>query len=138
MDLLNTWLDKIDHFVWGWTMIALLVGTGLYLTARLLFIQLRYLGHAVACVFGKYDHLDEEGDVSHFKALATALSATIGTGNIAGVATAIAAGGPGAVFWMWITALVGMASKFTSCTLAVKYRVVHEDGSVSGGTTCFL
>ncbi len=138
MEMLNDWLDKIDSFVWGWSMIALLVGTGLYLTARLLFIQVRHLGHAIACVFGRYDQPGEDGDVSHFKALATALSATIGTGNIAGVATAIAAGGPGAVFWMWITALVGMATKFTSCTLAVRYRKIHDDGSASGGPMYFL
>ncbi|MDF7808405.1 sodium:alanine symporter family protein [Pontiellaceae bacterium B12219] len=138
MELLSEWLNKIDHFVWGWSMIALLVGTGLYLTVRLVFIQIRHLGHAIACVFGKYDKPDEAGDVSHFKALATALSATIGTGNIAGVATAIAAGGPGSVFWMWVTALVGMATKFTSCTLAVKYRVIHADGSASGGPMYYL
>lgn len=138
MEFLNEWLNRIDSFVWGWTTIVLLVGTGLYLTARLLFIQVRHLGHAIACVLGKYDQPGEDGDVSHFKALATALSATIGTGNIAGVATAIAAGGPGAVFWMWITALVGMATKFASCTLAVKYRVIHEDGSASGGPMYYL
>ena len=134
MELLNS----IDDFVWGWTTIGLLVGSGLFLTVRLLFVQIRHLGHAIACVFGKYDNPEEEGDISHFKALATALSATIGTGNIAGVATAIAAGGPGAVFWMWITALVGMATKFTSCTLAVKYRKIHADGSASGGPMYFL
>ncbi len=124
--------------VWGRSMIILLVGTGLYLTIRLLFVQVRHLGHAIACVFGKYDQPEENGDISHFKALSTALSATIGTGNIAGVATAIVAGGPGAVFWMWITALVGMATKFTSCTLAVKYRRIHEDGSASGGPMYYL
>ena len=133
MEGLNGLLDAVDGFVWGWTTIGLLVGTGLFLTARLLFVQIRHLGHAIACVFGKYDQPEESGDISHFKALATALSATIGTGNIAGVATAIALGGPGAVFWMWITALVGMATKFTSCTLAVKYRKIHDDGSASGG-----
>ncbi len=138
MELLNEWLNKIDHMAWGWFTIILLVGTGLFLTLRLVFIQFRHLGHAVGCVLGKYDRPDEQGDVSHFKALATALSATIGTGNIAGVATAIAAGGPGAVFWMWITALVGMATKFASCTLAVKYRRIHEDGSASGGPMYFL
>ena len=138
MEQLNALLDKIDGYVWGPVMIILLVGTGLYLTARLLFIQVRHLGHAIACVLGKYDQPEESGDVSHFKALATALSATIGTGNIAGVATAIAAGGPGAIFWMWVTALVGMATKFTSCTLAVKYRKIHDDGSASGGPMYFL
>ncbi len=138
MEALHEWLGAIDGFVWGWMTIGLLVGTGLYLTARLLFVQVRHLGHAIACVFGKYDHPEDSGDISHFKALATALSATIGTGNIAGVATAIAAGGPGAVFWMWITALVGMATKFTSCTLSVKYRRIHDDGSASGGPMYFL
>lgn len=138
MELLNEWLGKIGEAVWGWRMTTLLVGTGLYLTIRLVFVQVRHLGHAVACVMGKYDNPEEDGDVSHFKALATALSATIGTGNIAGVATAIVAGGPGAVFWMWMTALVGMATKFTSCTLAVKYRKIHEDGSASGGPMYYL
>ena len=138
MEWLNEWLGKVLGAVWGWRMTALLVGTGLYLTVRLLFVQVRHLGHAVACVAGKYDQPGEDGDVSHFKALATALSATIGTGNIAGVATAIAAGGPGAVFWMWVTALVGMATKFASCTLAVKYRKIHEDGSASGGPMYYL
>lgn len=138
MDRLHELLNAIDGLAWGWMTITLLVGTGLYLTTRLLFIQVRHLGHSIACVLGKYDQPEEKGDVSHFKALSTALSATIGTGNIAGVATAIAAGGPGAVFWMWVTALVGMATKFTSCTLAVKYRRIHEDGSASGGPMHYL
>ncbi len=138
MEGLNDLLNRVDGFVWGLPTIFLLVGTGLFLTVRLLFVQVRHLGHAIACVAGKYDQPEEDGDVSHFKALATALSATIGTGNIAGVATAIAAGGPGAVFWMWVTALVGMATKFASCTLAVKYRRIHDDGSASGGPMYFL
>ena len=138
MESFKELLDAVDGFVWGWTTIVLLVGTGLFLTVRLLFVQVRHLGHAIACVLGRHDQPEESGDISHFKALATALSATIGTGNIAGVATAIAVGGPGAVFWMWITALVGMATKFTSCTLAVKYRKIHADGSASGGPMYFL
>ncbi len=138
MEWLNELLDATNKMVWGWSTIGLLVGTGLFLTVRLLFIQIRLLGHAIACVMGKYDQAEESGDISHFKALATALSATIGTGNIAGVATAIALGGPGAVFWMWVTALIGMATKFTSCTLAVKYRKIHDDGSASGGPMYFL
>ena len=138
MEWLQEVLGKIDSFVWGWFTISMLVGTGLFLTIRLLFVQIRHLGHAIACIFGKYDQPEESGDISHFKALATALSATIGTGNIAGVATAIVLGGPGAIFWMWITAMVGMATKFTSCTLAVKYRKIHADGSASGGPMYFL
>jgi len=130
---LTTTTGAIASAMWGIPSIVLLVGTGLYLTLRLSFIQVRGFKHAINLVQGKYDKADDDGEVSHFQALSTALSATIGTGNIAGVATAIALGGPGAVFWMWITAFVGMASKFTSCTLAVKFRVIHEDGSVSGG-----
>jgi len=133
METLTAYLDKVDAFVWGPVMICLLVGTGLFLTVRLGLIQFRCLRHALNCVRGKFDDPNDAGDVSHFRALCAALSATIGTGNIAGVALAIAAGGPGAVFWMWVTALVGMATKYTSCSLAVKYRRLHEDGTVSGG-----
>ena len=131
-------MAAMNAIVWGPIMIVLLVGTGVYLTIRLRFVQLRYLDHSVKCISGGFDDPTEAGDISHFQALAAALSATIGTGNIAGVATAIALGGPGAVFWMWITALVGMATKFASCSLAVRYRVIHEDGSVSGGPMYFL
>ena len=138
METLTAYLDKVDDFVWGPAMICLLVGTGLFLTARLGLIQFRCLGHALNCIRGKYDNPEDAGDVSHFRALCAALSATIGTGNIAGVALAIAAGGPGAVFWMWVTALVGMATKYTSCALAVQYRRLHSDGSVSGGPMYIL
>ncbi len=132
------YLEAINSFIWGPVTIILLVGTGLFLTIRLKLVQLLRFGYAWKLVSGKYDDPNDEGDITHFQALATALSATIGTGNIAGVATAIAAGGPGAVFWMWVTALVGMATKYTSCTLAVKYRHIHKDGSVSGGPMYFL
>ena len=123
----------IAGYAWGIPSIVLLVGTGLYLSIRLRGIQFRGFRHATNLVQGKYDKVDDPGEVTHFQALSTALSATIGTGNIAGVATAITLGGPGAVFWMWITALVGMATKYASCTLAVKYRYLHPNGEVSGG-----
>ncbi len=135
---LSKWMDTVNGIVWGPAMIVLLIGTGLYLTIRLRFVQLRHFKHAIDCISGKYDDPNEQGDISHFQALCAALSATIGTGNIAGVATAIALGGPGAVFWMWITALVGMATKFSSCSLAVRYRVIHPDGSASGGPMYYL
>ncbi|MCK5270977.1 MAG: sodium:alanine symporter family protein [Sedimentisphaerales bacterium] len=138
MEQLSDAMDVMNGIVWGPIMIILLVGTGVYLTIRLRFVQLRHLKHAIACVSGKYDNPEDKGDISHFQALCSALSATIGTGNIAGVATAIALGGPGAIFWMWVTALVGMATKFTSCSLAVRYRVIHPDGSASGGPMYFL
>jgi len=131
-------MGAINAVVWGPAMIVLLVGTGVYLTVRMRLVQLRYLGHSIRCISGRYDDPAEAGDITHFQALAAALSATIGTGNIAGVATAIALGGPGAVFWMWVTALVGMATKFTSCSLAVRYRVIHPDGSASGGPMYYL
>lgn len=131
-------ISTIQSFVWGPAVIVLLVGTGIYLTIRLRFVQFRYLKHAVKCVTGKYDDPNEQGDITHFQALCSALSATIGTGNIAGVALAITLGGPGAVFWMWVTAIVGMATKFASCTLAIRYRVIHADGSASGGPMYFL
>ena len=130
---LTTWTGTIAGHFWGIPSIVFLVGTGLYLTLKLRFIQFRGLKHAFQLISGKYDKKTDPGEVTHFQALSTALSATVGTGNIAGVATAIAFGGPGAVFWMWITALVGMGTKFTSCTLALKYREYHQDGSVSGG-----
>ena len=138
MTLLSTWMTALNGILWGPVMIVLLVGTGIYLTVRLRFVQGRYFRHGLRVIRGELDDPEETGDISHFQALAAALSATIGTGNIAGVATAIALGGPGAVFWMWVTALFGMATKFTSCSLAVKYRVVHPDGSVSGGPMYYL
>jgi len=131
-------MDTLNGWVWGPAMIVLLVGTGLYLTLRLSLIQIRLFRHAIRCVRGKYDNPNEKGDITHFQALCAALSATIGTGNIAGVATAIALGGPGAVFLMWITACVGMATKFCSCSLALKFRTLHDDGSASGGPMYYL
>lgn len=120
-----------------------LLGTGVFLTLRLGFIQLRRLGHGFAVTTGKYDDPDEPGDVPHFQALTTALSATVGIGNIAGVAIAIHWGGPGALFWMWVTAVLGMAVKYTEVTLAQHYRVVETSsdklvGSVSGGPMYYI
>jgi AGCS family alanine or glycine:cation symporter len=131
-------MSDMNDIVWGPPMIALLFLTGLYLTVRLRFLQVRHMGHSVRCISGRFDRPEEAGDISHFQALSAALSATIGTGNIAGVGTGIALGGPGAVFWMWVTALLGMATKYTSCSLALRYRVIHPDGSASGGPMYFL
>jgi AGCS family alanine or glycine:cation symporter len=131
-------MDWFNGVVWGPPMTILLVGTGVYLTLRLGFIQIRGFGHSFRCISGRFDRPEEEGDISHFQALAAALSATIGTGNIAGVGVAIGLGGPGAVFWMWVTAVVGMATKYTSCALALRFRTVHADGSASGGPMYYL
>ena len=138
MSSLAQYINAISNAVWGPVLIIILVGTGVYMTFRLKFVQISHFAHAFGLISGKYDNPDDEGDITHFQALSAALSATIGTGNIAGVATAIAAGGPGAVFWMWITAFFGMALKYASCLLSMKYRVIHEDGSVSGGPMYYL
>jgi AGCS family alanine or glycine:cation symporter len=110
----------------------------LYLTFLHRGIQLRGFRHAVHVLRGKYDKPEDEGDITHFQALSAALSATIGLGNIAGVAVAMSAGGPGALVWMWLVAFVGMATKFTTCSLAVMYRNIHEDGSASGGPMYYI
>lgn len=130
---------KVGAFAWGPPMLILLVGTGFWLTFALRGIQFRKLWYSLylALVKRKED-TDEPGDITHFQALMTALSATVGTGNIAGVATAIAAGGPGALFWMWITGLVGMATKYAEALLAVKYREVDENGEMSGGPMYYI
>lgn len=131
-------INNIDSFVWGPLTIILLVGVGIFVTIRLKGIQIRKLVYGIKILSGKYDNPEDEGEVTHFQALSAALSATIGTGNIAGVGTAIATGGPGALFWMWVTAVVGMATKYCECLLSVKFRNVHEDGSVSGGPMYYL
>ncbi len=130
MEFLSHWVSVFSGWVWGPPMLILLVGTGLYLTVILRGLQFRKLGHALKLVFHKEDKAD--GDISHFAALTTALAATVGIGNIVGVATAISLGGPGAVFWMWVTGLVGMATKYAEAMLAVKYREEGENGMRGG------
>ena len=129
-------LSAIDSFIWGAPLLILLSGTGLYLTLRLGFIQIRYLPRALGYLFKK--DKGGKGDVSSFAALCTALAATIGTGNIVGVATAVQAGGPGAIFWMWLVALLGMATKYAECLLAVKYRVPDKNGFMAGGPMYYI
>ena len=137
---LHSLLLSIDHFIWGPPLLILLVGTGIYFTLRLGVIQIRYLPLALRYVFGKEGRGQStgSGDVSGFAALCTALSATIGTGNIVGVATAIKLGGPGALFWMWLAAFFGMATKYTECLLSVKYRQVDANGQMLGGPMYYL
>ncbi len=131
---LTEWTGWLSGLLWGnYLTLILLVGTGLYLTLRMGFVQISGFRHSAQLISGKYNDPDHPGEVSHFQALATALSATVGTGNIAGVATAISLGGPGALFWMWVTAFVGMATKFTECTLSLKFREVDPEGRISGG-----
>ncbi len=137
MTNLQTLLQTIDHFIWGPPLLILLVGTGVYFTFRLGLLQFRHLPKAIKMVFTK-EPGDKQGDISSFAALCTALSATIGTGNIVGVATAIKLGGPGALFWMWLAAVFGMATKYAECLLAVKYRKVDDKGQMVGGPMYYL
>ena len=125
-------------FVWGIPLLVLLVGTGLYLTILLKGLQFRSIFHALYLALIKRKDEGAEGDISHFQALMTALAATVGTGNIAGVATAIASGGPGALFWMWITGLVGMATKYAEAVLSVKYRETDPAGFMRGGPMYYI
>ena len=114
-------------------MVIALVGTGIFATVRLGFPQIKYLRHGINVTSGKYDNPDDKGELSHFQALTTALSATVGVGNIAGVATALYYGGPGALFWMWVTAFFGTTLKYAECTLSVKYREINSQGFTAGG-----
>jgi len=135
MELLDNFISSASGFVWGVPMLVLLVGTGLYLTIKLKGMQFWALGHAFKLIFVK--EKNAKGDITHFQALMTALAATVGIGNIVGVATAITFGGPGAVFWMWITGLVGMATKYSEAILAVKYRE-HGTNGYKGGPMYYL
>ncbi|MFS1461138.1 alanine/glycine:cation symporter family protein [Vibrio lentus] len=136
MNHLQAALQTINQFVWGPPLLILLVGTGIYFTFRLGLLQFRHLPTALKMVFTK--DKSGTGDVSSFAALCTALSATIGTGNIVGVATAIKIGGPGALFWMWLAAVFGMATKYAECLLAVKYRRTDSNGEMVGGPMYYL
>ena len=129
-------ITMIDEAVWGLPLICLIMMTGIFLTARLGLLQIRHLGKAFKFMVKNED--EGEGEVTSFGALCTALSATIGTGNIAGVATAIAAGGPGALFWMVLAAFFGMATKYAEGLLAIKYRTVNKDGHVLGGPFYYI
>ena len=145
MDLFTTINDAINDFIWGPFAIIILMGTGLFLGVRLGFLQITHIRFLVNRTFGRAfskkhrgeDRLDE-GDITSFQAAMTSIAAIVGSGNVAGVATAIVMGGPGAVFWMWVAALIGMATKFAEVTLGVKYREIDHDGNVSGGPMYYL
>ena len=138
MQAINQWIGNVSNIVWGLPVIVLLLGTGVYLTLLLKGLQFRELGPALYLAFIKRKEEGAQGDISHFQALMTALAATVGVGNIAGVAAAIAAGGPGALFWMWVTGLVGMATKYAEALLGVRYREVDARGNMAGGPMYYL
>jgi AGCS family alanine or glycine:cation symporter len=130
-------LNQIDSWMWNYCLILLLCGLGIFLTVRLKGMQLRYLAYSLKLAFTRKDD-EAEGDISQFQSLMTALAATIGIGSIAGVATAIVAGGFGAIFWMWVIAIIGMVTKFAEALLAVKYRVVDKNGAMCGGPMYYI
>ncbi len=138
--MLDDILNQLAGIIWGpFVLIPLLFGTGIWLSIRLGFVQVRKLGAALKLAFvRRHDGKEEEGDVSHYQALATALAATVGVGNIAGVATAIHLGGPGAVFWMWLSAFFGMAAKYSEAFMGVRFRTIDDRGEVSGGPQYYL
>lgn len=138
MDYFNKFASQFSSLAWGIPLLVLLIGGGLYLLIISRFVPFRYFGHALKVLAGKYDNPNDPGEISHFKALTTALSSTIGMGNIAGVALAISVGGPGAMFWMWVTAIVGMSTKFFTSTLAIMYRGKDSNGDLQGGPMYFI
>ncbi|MBD3298252.1 MAG: amino acid carrier protein [candidate division Zixibacteria bacterium] len=131
-------LSLAAGYAWGLPLVILLIGAGIFFTFRMYGVQLRTFVHAIKVIAGKFDDPKHKGQISHLQALSAALSATVGLGNIAGVAVAVTMGGPGAVFWMWVAGFFGMATKFTTCTLAVMYRKVDERGVTSGGPMYFI
>ena len=138
MHIAEKFITAVSGWIWGWPLLVLLVGTGLYLTLLLRGLQIRKLGYALYMALIRRREEGAEGDISHFQALMTALAATVGTGNIAGVAAAIALGGPGALFWMWVTGLVGMATKYAEAVLGVRYRILDQRGEMNGGPQNYL
>jgi len=138
LEFLNSFIENIASIAWGLPLLILLIGGGLYLILKIQFLPFRFLGHAIAVLRGKYDNKNDEGEITHFQALTTALSATIGMGNISGVALAIFIGGPGAVFWMWVSAVIGMSTKFFTASLAIMYRGKDSDGNIQGGPMYFI
>lgn len=133
MQQIEEFINAFSAFVWGIPLLVLLLGGGLFFLFYSGFTPFRYFGHAIAVLRGKYDDATDPGDINHYEALAAALAATIGVGNIGGVATAIATGGPGAIFWMWVSAIVGMATKYFTCTLSIMYRGQDSKGNIQGG-----
>lgn len=138
MERVTSFLNSASDLIWGPPLLILLVGTGIFLTFRLTFIQLRLLPYSLKQVFSRKHDKSADGDISQFQALMTAMAATVGVGNIVGVASAVVAGGPGAIFWMWLAGFFGMATKYSEAILAVKYRVTDSKGLMAGGPMYYL
>ena len=135
---LDSFISSLATALWGLPLIIILLGGGIYFALLSRMIQLLYFRHAIHVLLGRYDSKDDPGQISHFEALSSALAGTVGMGNIAGVAVAIHTGGPGAIFWMWLTAIVGMSTKFFTCTLSIMYRGKDDQGQIQGGVMYFI
>ena len=138
MSNLESFVSNLASFLWGIPLLIILVGGGLYLLIYSRLIQFKYFFHAIDILRGKFDNDNDTGEISHFSALSTALSATVGMGNIAGVAVAISIGGPGAIFWMWISGVIGMSTKFFTSSLSIMYRGYDSEGKIQGGPMYFI
>jgi len=134
LELLESFIVGFANWIWGIPLLILLLGGGLFFTLYSRFLPFKYFGHAINVLRGKYDDPSEKGEINHYQALSTQLASTVGMGNIAGVAVAIVMGGPGAIFWMWISAILGITTKFFTCTLSLMYRSTDENGQVHGGS----
>ena len=136
--ILDSFFSSLSSMLWGTPLVILLLGGGLYFAVYCRMVPILYFKHSIEILLGKYDSKDDPGQITHFEALSSALAGTVGMGNIAGVAVAIHTGGPGAVFWMWITAILGMSTKFFTCTLSVLYRGYDDKGEIQGGVMYFI
>ena len=136
--IFDSFFSSLASMLWGTPLVILLLGGGLYFAVYCRMVPILYFKHSIEILLGKYDSKDDPGQITHFEALSSALAGTVGMGNIAGVAVAIHTGGPGAVFWMWITAILGMSTKFFTCTLAVMYRGYDDKGEIQGGVMYFI
>ena len=137
-DALNNFMASLANALWGTPLVLLLLGGGFYFSIISRLTPFKYLKHAVDILLGKYDSENDPGQITHFQALSSALSSTVGMGNIAGVAIAIHTGGPGAIFWMWCTAILGMTTKFFTCTLSIMYRGKDDQGEIQGGVMYYI
>ena len=138
MDLINDFMGTFASFMWGPPLLILLLGGGLYFSIYSRFIPFKYFRHGVDILFGRYNDPNDPGEITHFQALSSALASTVGLGNISGVAIAIQMGGPGALFWMWVSAVVGMSTKFFSCTLSILFRGKDDQGNIQGGPMYYI
>ena len=133
LQTLEVFLIRFVDFMWGTPLLVLMIGGGLYFTLYSRFVPFKYLSHSFNILLGKYDNENDPGSIPHYQALSSALASTVGMGNISGVAVALHLGGSGAIFWMWISALVGMSTKFFTCTLSIMYRGKDDAGELQGG-----